>query len=233
VSERLPLLLTHGYGASSAMWAPNVGALARDRRVITWDLPGHGASRAAEPFSHAGAVQAMVELLDEAGAERAVVGGMSLGGYLSLAFHLAHPDRVAALVLVDTGPGYRNDEARDGWNAWANGLAADLERDGLGALPGGPEKDVEHVNGPAGLAAAARGILTQRDASVIDSLPRILVPSLIVVGEDDTPFLASADAMERRIPHARKVVIPEAGHAANMDQPALFNAAVLDFLEAL
>jgi pimeloyl-ACP methyl ester carboxylesterase len=176
----------------------------------------------------------MAALLDDAGAKRAVVGGMSLGGYLSLAFHLRHPDRVAALILVDTGPGYRNDEARDGWNAWANGLADDLERDGMQALSDTVEhRAAEHVHGAAGLAAAARGILTQRDASVIESLPDVAVPTLIVVGEHDAPFLASADAMERRIPGARKVVLPDAGHAANMDQPELFNRAVLDFLEAL
>jgi pimeloyl-ACP methyl ester carboxylesterase len=231
VSE--PLLLTHGYGASRAMWDPNAEALGAGRDVITWDLPGHGATGATDGFSHAEAVGAMLALLDDAGADRAVVGGMSLGGYLSLAFNLAHPERVAALLLVDTGPGYRNDEARDGWNEWANGLADDLERDGLGALPGGPEKDVEHAQGPAGLAAAARGILTQRDASVIDSLPGIGVPALIVVGSEDTPFLASADAMERRIPGARKVVIDGAGHAANMDAPEEFNAVVVEFLEAL
>jgi pimeloyl-ACP methyl ester carboxylesterase len=227
-----PLLLTHGYGASREMWAPNAGALAADREVITWDLPGHGHSDVAG-FSHAAAVEAMAALLDDAGAERAVIGGMSLGGYLSLAFHVAHRERVAALLLVDTGPGYRNDEARDGWNAWANGLAEELERDGLGALPGGPEKDVEHVHGAAGLAAAARGILTQRDSSVIDSLPGIAVPALIVVGADDTPFLASADAMERRIPGARKLVIDGAGHAANIDRPDVFNAAVREFLEGV
>ena len=227
-----PLLLTHGYGASRAMWAPNVDALGQDRQVITWDLPGHGHSEVTG-FTHAAAVAAMAALLDDAGADRAVIGGMSLGGYLSLAFNLAHSERVAALVLVDTGPGYRNDEARAGWNAWAEGLADELERDGQGALPGGAEKEVDHVHGAAGLAAAARGILTQRDASVIDSLADIAAPTLIVVGADDTPFLASADAMERRIPGARKVVVPDAGHAANIDRPDVFNAAVREFLEGV
>jgi pimeloyl-ACP methyl ester carboxylesterase len=227
----VPLLLTHGYGASRAMWEPNLPALAADREVITWDLPGHGATGASDGFSHDEAVASMAALLDDAGAERAVVGGMSLGGYLSLRFHLEHRDRVAALILVDTGPGYRNDKARDGWNAWAGGLADDLERDGLRALPGGPEKDVDHAQGPAGLAAAARGILTQRDAAVIESLPDVAVPTLIVVGSEDEPFLAAADAMERRIPGARKVVIEGAGHAANMDAPDEFNAVVRDFLE--
>src|SRR6202000_3577428 len=69
----------------------------------------------------------MAAILDAAGADRAVLGGMSLGAYLSLAFSLVHPQRVAALVLVDTGPGYRNDAARDKWNAWVERRAQELE----------------------------------------------------------------------------------------------------------
>jgi len=85
----------------------------------------------------------------------------------------------------------------------------------------------------SGLAHAARGMLTQRDASVIETLPHIKVPSLVVVGADDTPFLAASDYMAAKIPAARKVVIPSAGHAANIDQPQLFNDAVVAFLADL
>jgi pimeloyl-ACP methyl ester carboxylesterase len=84
-----------------------------------------------------------------------------------------------------------------------------------------------------GLARAARGMLTQRDARVIESLPDIKVPSLIVVGADDTPFLAASDYMAAKIPGAQKVVIPAAGHAVNIDQPQAFIDAVLPFLDGL
>jgi pimeloyl-ACP methyl ester carboxylesterase len=77
---------------------------------------------------------------------------------------------------------------------------------------------------------AARGMLAQRNDSVINSLPNIKVPSLVVVGADDTGFLAAADYMTKKIPDCKKVVIPNAGHAVNMDQPQAFNDAVLDFL---
>ena len=83
----------------------------------------------------------------------------------------------------------------------------------------------------SGLARAARGMLTQRDASVIESLPDIKVPSLVVVGADDTPFLAASDYMAAKIPGAKKVVIPAAGHAVNIDQPQAFIDAVLPFLD--
>src|SRR5256885_1835064 len=73
-----------------------------------------------------------------------------------------------------------------------------------------------HVNGVSGLARAARGTLTQRDGAVMASLPQVAVPTLVVVGAEDAPFLAAADAMARRIPGAEKVVLAGAGHAANM-----------------
>jgi pimeloyl-ACP methyl ester carboxylesterase len=76
-------------------------------------------------------------------------------------------------------------------------------------------------------------MLTQRDARVIELLPDIKVPSLIVVGADDTPFLAAADYMAAKIPGAEKVVIPSAGHAVNIDQPQAFIDAVLPFLDSL
>jgi pimeloyl-ACP methyl ester carboxylesterase len=174
----------------------------------------------------------MVALVDVLGAERAVIGGMSLGGFLSLLLCARHPERVAGLVLVDTGPGFRDDTARAGWNAWVRDLADDLDARGLAALRPGPESAAaEHVAGAAGLAAAARGILAQRDGEVIDSLAAIAAPTLVVVGANDDRFLPAAEAMARRIPGARKVVIEDAGHAANMDQPAEFNRVVCEFLE--
>ena len=231
-SDRPPILFTHGFGATSRMWAPNVEALTNDRRALTWDLRGHGRSDAPAEITHDDCLADMAQLLDVLGAPRAVLCGMSLGGYLSLLFRLRHPERVAALVLVDTGPGFRNDAAREEWNATALRTADALERDGLGVLPQTAEHaQAEHAGGAAGVAAAARGILTQRDGSVIAALGEVDVPTLIVVGADDAPFLGAADVMEARIPRAKKVVIADAGHAANMDRPDVFNVAVRDFLE--
>src|SRR5262245_1654254 len=104
---RTPLLLTHGYSASSSMWRPNMAALSATRPVITWDIRGHGQSESPRDparYSEAASIADMAAILDACGIERAAVGGLSLGGYLSLAFHLAHPQRVAGLLLCDTGP---------------------------------------------------------------------------------------------------------------------------------
>jgi pimeloyl-ACP methyl ester carboxylesterase len=232
-TDRIPLLLTHGYSASSAMWQPNLAVLAATRRVITWDIRGHGHSaspRDLTRYSQALSVEDMAAVLDAYGVARAVIGGLSLGGYLSLAFHDAYPERVAALLLCDTGPGFRQDAARERWNALALSYAEAFERRGLAALTTSPE-----VRGgphdPTGLALAARGILTQHDGRILESLVSIRVPTLVVVGEHDEPFLAAADYMARKIPGAAKCVIRGAGHAANIDQPVAFDTAVEEFLE--
>jgi pimeloyl-ACP methyl ester carboxylesterase len=231
----LPLLLTHGFGATAGMWNPNIDALSADRPVIVWDQRGHGSSDAPddmERYTEQICVADMAAILDAAGADRAVLGGMSLGGYLSLAFYLVHPERVAALVLVDTGPGYRNDEARDKWNAWVERRARELER-GEGRADASAEVAQALHAHPEGLPRAARGVMAQKDARVIASLDSITVPTLVVVGAQDTDFLAPADYMHRKIPNSRKLVIDNAGHAANMDQPETFNAAVRELLEQL
>lgn len=231
------VLLTHGYSATSQMWRGQVEAIARDHTLVTWDMRGHGQSDYPDDpgaYSEAATVADMLALLDHVGAQRAVVGGLSLGGYMSLAFNRLHPERVRALMIIDTGPGYRKDEAREGWNANALKTAERYEREGLGNLArGSVEMRTSQHRDATGLAKAARGMLTQRDAGVIESLPGIAVPSLVIVGANDTPFLAASDYMAGKIPGATKVVIPGAGHAANIDQPAAFNAAVRDFLDAL
>jgi pimeloyl-ACP methyl ester carboxylesterase len=228
------LLLTHGYSSTSHMWAGQVELLARNHTLILWDMRGHGKSDyPTDPaaYSEAATVADMAALLDVARAPSAIIGGLSLGGYMSLAFHLAHPGRTRALLIIDTGPGYRSDAARDSWNANAHKTAERFEKEGLTGLAGGrAEVNRTKHRDASGLALAARGMLAQRDARVINSLPSIAVPALVVVGANDTPFLNASDYMAAKIPGAKKVIIPSAGHAANIDQPALFNDALTAFL---
>ena len=232
-----PLLLTHGYSSTSAMWQGQIEALSKHHKLIIWDMRGHGQSDyPADPgaYSEALTVADMAALLDEVGATSAIIGGLSLGGYMSLAFYRAHPERARALLIIDTGPGFKKDEAREAWNKRAHDTAARFDQEGLAVLKSASRErsEVSHRDA-SGLARAARGMLTQRDARVIELLPGITVPSLIVVGADDTPFLAASDYMAAKIPAARKVVILAAGHAVNIDQPQAFNDAVLPFLDGL
>jgi pimeloyl-ACP methyl ester carboxylesterase len=233
------VLLTHGYSATGRMWAPQRPALEPRYRLITWDMRGHG--RTDDPddpaqYSESLTVGDIRDLLRHLGVERAVIGGLSLGGYMSLAFYRRHPDLARALVICDSGPGYRNAEARAAWNQRAHERARDLEARGLDALQASSREMREamrHHRSARGLAHAARGMLAQEGAAIIDSLPQVRVPTLIVVGDRDTPFIAPCEYMAKKIPGARLEVIKDAGHSSNLDQPAAFNRVLLDFLDSL
>ena len=231
------VLLTHGYSATSQMWTGQVDALSKAHTLVAWDMRGHGQSDYPDDpaaYSEALTVADIAALLDQVGAASAIVGGLSLGGYMSLAFYRAYPQRVRALLIIDTGPGFKKDDARDAWNRRAHDTGDRFEREGLAVLQSASrERSTVSHRDASGLARAARGMLTQRDARVIESLPDIKVPSLVVAGADDTPFLAASDYMAAKIPGAKKVVIPAAGHAVNIDQPQAFIDAVLPFLDGL
>src|SRR5262249_15770490 len=131
------LLLSHGYSATSQMWQGQIAALSRLHKVIVWDMRGHGRSDSPNDqseYSHEKSVEDMAALLDVVGVEKAIVAGLSLGGYISLAFHLAHPQRVRALIIIDTGPGFKSDDAQERWNAHALEILSKLESQGLGYL---------------------------------------------------------------------------------------------------
>jgi pimeloyl-ACP methyl ester carboxylesterase len=229
------VLLTHGYSGTSHMWQGQVEALKDAFQVIVWDIRGHGRSDSPDDpslYSEALTLADMTALLDSVGAETAAIGGLSLGGYLSLAFHVTQTERVHSLMLFDTGPGYRNPEAREGWNDMARGRARFFRRKGLAGINDGDVAHGDQHQSAEGLALAAEGILQQYDSRVIDSLPHIDVPTLVMVGAEDKQFLTPTDYMAGKIPGARKVVLEKAGLVANIDQPATFNTAVRDFLTA-
>jgi pimeloyl-ACP methyl ester carboxylesterase len=234
-----PVILGHGYGATRRMWSGQHAALGDRYRVITWDMRGHGQTETPDDptqYSTALTVADTRGLLTMLGVSRAVVGGLSLGGYMALAFCLAHPEMVEALIICDSGPGYRNAEARAAWNQRAHHRAADLEARGLDAF-GGRSREVRealgHHRSAQGLAHAARGMLAQQDSRVIDGLPGIRVPTLVIVGDRDEPFLAPCQYMAKKIPGARLEIIAGAGHSSNLDQPEAFDRVLLDFLGSL
>jgi pimeloyl-ACP methyl ester carboxylesterase len=231
------LLLTHGYSLTLEMWQGQIEALSKHYKLVLWDMRGHGRSDYPDDpsaYSEALTVADMAALLDQVGTKSAIVGGLSLGGYMSLAFYRAYPDRVRALLIIDTGPGFKKDDAREAWNKRAHETGDRFDREGLAALESASrERSGAGHRNASGLARAARGMLPQRNARVIESLPDIKVPSLVVVGADDTPFLAASDYMAAKIPGAAKLVIPGGGHVVNIDQPQAFIDAVLPFLDSL
>ena len=235
-----PVVFLHGFVGTVDMWQPQVPVLSREYRFIIYDARGHGQSESPsspEQYSADIVVEDLVQLLESLGIEKAVVGGLSMGGYQSLRFYLRHPQMVAALILMDTGPGYRNPVRREEWNCQQEERAKLLEAQGIEAFavgaPSYTPRDLILKQNPVGLAHMARKVVGQHDSWVIENLGTIKVPTLILVGEKDTPFLQAAEYMSKTIPGAQYMIIPKAGHAANQDNVEVFNRAVLDFLSKL
>lgn len=232
---RTAILWTHGYGASSEMWQGQVAAFGHMFRMIRWDVRGHGRSEAPDDmgcFSTEHVIADMLALLDHLGLERVILAGHSLGGFMSLRFRSFYPRRVIGLILQGSGPGFRNAEAREKWNLVACTKADRLEAEGLDALGGGAEARMCTHLSAKGLANAARGILTHTDSRVIESLADITVPTVIIVGADDSNFLGAAEYMEKKIAGATRVVIADAHHGCNVDQPEAVNHALAAYLAA-
>jgi 3-oxoadipate enol-lactonase len=240
----LPVVLLHAFPLNQRMWVPQVEALAGRSRVITPDFRGHGESGAAEEASTMERLAEDVRgLLDHLKLGRVALGGLSMGGYVAFAFLRRWPERVAALILADTRASADTAEGRR-----ARYETAEVaEREGSAAIaermlpkllaPATHERKADVVAAvremilqasPPGLARALRG-MAARPAS-FDLLPQIKVPTLIVVGEQDglTPP-SDSEAMAKEIPGSQLVRMAEAGHLSNLEQPAAFNASLVEF----
>jgi pimeloyl-ACP methyl ester carboxylesterase len=250
--EGPPLLLSPGYCQTHENFRPQVAPLARAGfRVVLWDYRGHGLSDApldASRYSMAQVVDDLGRVLDWAApGERAILGGLSFGGLASLHFALARPDRVRALLLFASGPGFKNPEAKARWEAQVGRIADRLEARGFEGYVDGraaptaiglrPELPASQAAGRAILAQDPRAVALfgRRVAgpapAVIDALATLAVPALVLVGELDADYLRAAEVMAARIPGAEHVLVPAAGHCANLDDPPAFNRAVLGFLK--
>ena len=245
-SDGIPVILVHGHPFNRTLWAPQAQALAAaGHRVITPDLRGDGDSSVTPgKVLLADFADDIAALLDHLDIERAVVGGVSMGGQITMEFYRRHPRRARALVLSDTSAPAETDEGRRFRNHLADRLLAEgmdgyadevidkmLASYNVAALP-----DVAaHVLGmmratdPRGAAAALRGRAERPDYR--DTLAAVGVPTLIVVGADDvyTP-VAEAEAISRLVPRATLNIIDGAGHLPGAEQPERFNTALLDFL---
>lgn len=231
------LMMTHGLGSSSEVWDGQVEALRGNWRCVRWDMRGHG--RSDYPDDQASYTrEQVVEDLDAvrraAAAQTMVLLGHSLGGYISLAYWATYPERVSALVLFGTGPGFRSEASRQRWNDYAAAWAARVESEGLEGLHRA-RQDAGGVithRSVAGIIRMARGPFVHRDSKVIDVVNRISVPTLVIVGAEDS-LRSGTDYLAQRIPGARCAVIDGAGHPANLQRPQEFNDALRDFLDSL
>jgi pimeloyl-ACP methyl ester carboxylesterase len=247
----VPLVLSCALATTHENWRPQVAPLvAAGARVVLWDFLGHGLSDAPEDpgaYHMERAVDDLARVLDWAvGREPAVLGGLSFGGLLSLHLALAAPARARGLLLIDTGPGFKNPEAQARWQAMVERIASSVERGGMPAYARGKAAPMLvglRPDAPAGRAAAAaiaaqkpHGIanFARRIAGpaqpVLDRLGEIDLPALVVVGEKDDDYLRAADVLEARLPRAERRTIAGAGHIVNLDAPEAFEAEVVAFL---
>jgi pimeloyl-ACP methyl ester carboxylesterase len=241
------LLFLHAFPLSRRMWQPQWEALAPGRRLLRFDYRGFGES---PPTGGILTMERIADdaagLLDHAGVTRAVVCGLSMGGYAALALARRHPQRLAGLVLADTRAGADSAEARTGRSQ----LAERIRREGSGVatemlprLLGRTTRErrpelAEELAGwiaatpPAGLCDGLAGLAARADSG--PELGRIRVPTLVVCGEEDelTPPAESRQLAEA-IPGARLELIPEAGHLASLEQPRAFNRVTGLFLDGL
>lgn len=248
------LVLLHAFPLSSAMWDPQLDAF-DGWRVMAPDVGGF--RRPNEPAGKSGGgppgagmnewAAEIARLLDARGVAQAVIGGLSMGGYLAFALYRHAPDRFGALVLADTRATADSEEAKAGRRAMqgladgggARAIADDMLPKLLGETTrrdqpeiGARVRALIEANRPASIKAALDAMMNRQDARPL--LPRIACPTLIVVGEEDTLTPAAAsEEMHRAIRGSRLVTIPRAGHLSNLEQPGAFNGALGRFLKDL
>ena len=243
----------HGFMGSSDDWrgmAEEIGARAF---VVTVDLPGHGASlgRSPEDYTIEGAARAVVEVLDEVGAERAAIVGYSMGGRLALYLALRHPGRCAGLFLESASPGVRGTEERtarrvaDEEKAWRlesgdfesfvrdwyrQPLFASLARD-EGLLRRSVEARLR--NDPLELARSLREMGTGAQPSLWEELSGLRVPTLAVAGELDEKFVGISHQMSALAPLIRPAIVAGAGHSVHAEAPEAYAGLLKEFLSGL
>lgn len=250
--EGAPALVLHGFTGCVESMACVSERLSARLRVHRVDLLGHGRSSspdAVEPFKMSHCVAQLTAVLDALSIDRVVVIGYSMGGRAALSLAVAHPERIAGLILVGATPGLADPEQRADRRNSDEKLADEIVRDGLEpfidrwmAKPlfasqvrlGQKALDqarAQRLAGSAhGWAQSLRGLGTGAMPPLHSELPNLETPVLCVVGEEDAKFRAIAEQMVAALPSGCLRVLAQAGHAAHLEQPEAFAMAVNEFL---
>lgn len=243
----LPVLLVHGFPVDSRMWGAQISELSSNFRTIAPDLRGFGQTHAFDPFTMETMADDLHALLEQIGALPCVLAGLSMGGYIALAYVRKYPTDLCALMLVDTKAEGDTAEQKEGRQKMidlvrSQGTKAIAEQ----MLPKMLAEETPKCR-PA-VAQALRGLMEACPPKTIEhallamrdrpdqspNLSSIAVPTLVIVGDHDaiTP-VAIAQSMQKKIPQAQIAVITGAGHMAPMEQPAQVNQAMARFLQGL
>lgn len=240
------VIFIHAFPLNSRMWDEQIAAVKDRCRAISIDLRGFGDSDAPEGVYEMSHMAADVrQLMRRLSIDRATLVGLSMGGYVSLAFYRAYPEAVRAMVLADTRATSDNEEGREKREK----SAERAEREGAAAIADDmvtvalsdetiekqPDvvrrmRTITEANSPRGIAAAQRGMAARVDST--DLLSRMNFPVLIIVGSEDklTP-VKDSEALRDAIPGAGLRIIEGAGHLSNMERAEEFNSALTDFLD--
>ena len=245
VGDGPPLVFVHGAAQDSRAWRPQLDALADEFTVVAWDEPGAGrSSDVPADFALADYAECLATLIDALASGAAHVAGLSWGGTVVLELYRRHPELVATLLLIDTYAGWKGSLPEEEVRARLAGVREMLEAPPEAfdpTLPGlfanGPPADfvplLEQIDAsvrPHSLGTQL-GVMAETDQR--DLLPLIAVPTLLLWGEHDSRSpLAVARQFEQAIAGAELVVLPDAGHVSNLEQPDAFNKAVRRFCRA-
>lgn len=236
------LLLIHAFPLAGAMWRPQIDALQGRYRLIAPDLRGFGCSDAPTGlYTVDQQADDLVALLDHLGVVQATLCGLSMGGYIAMAFMRRHAARARALILADTRAGADSVEAQAGREANARlaeteGVVAIADKmiPGLVASSAGQAvrdtlRTIILANTPQGIAAALRGMAVRPDST--ESLRAVSVPTLVIVGEEDglTPPI-EASTINMAVAGSYVAMIPGAGHISSLESPTAFTGAIQLFL---
>jgi 3-oxoadipate enol-lactonase len=243
-----PVLFLHAFPLGLKMWDAQARALEGTHQVVRFDARGFGGTPPGDGLLTMERIaDDAAALLDHLGLSRAIVCGLSMGGYAAFAFVRRHPQRLKGLVLADTRTAPDSPEAKRSRSAQAEtvrregpaGIADAFLQKAVGDTTREERPEVVARVKEMILAASARGVLDALAglAARADSGPtlrEIEVPTLVVCGAEDalTPP-ADSEAIQRGIPGSRLEVIPKAGHLSSLEDPAAFNAALLAFLPAV
>lgn len=242
--QGIPLLLIHGFPHDRSAWAPQLERLSEHARVIAVDLRGAGTSNDAAPITMEAHARDLVALMDHLDLKQAVICGLSMGGYIALAFALDHPERLRGLVLCNTRAGADDQKARDGreevaQRALKEGTAviarAMAPKMVTADAPVELRRSIEVMMArqePATVAAWARGMALRADQR--PRLGSIKAPTLIITSDKDEAVPpADSEVMHQSIPGSTLVMIPGAGHMSNLEAPEAFDRALTTFLKSL
>ena len=246
--EKPAVVLSHGFLLDASMFDAQVAALAPEYRVITWDQRGHGGTPAPGPFSYWDSARDVLALLRHLGIERAVLGGMSQGGFLSLRAAMLAPQRVRGLILIDSQAGTEAEANRPGYEqlhqAWLDQGPGPVQEIAAAIILGPGQWDGWYAKWAEQYAQWAPGNLGQltwpfrclmdRD-DITGRLGDIGCPALIVHGSEDAAIpLARAEEMRDGLTGPATVtLIGGAPHASNLTHPGAVNAEIVNFLHRL